>query len=101
MDGGGRIPQPLTRSGQSEPAAAVQAAPRRACALRRANTRAIRISTRTGALGALGALERWVFRHAPTFWDFEPPRGAGMVAALLVILAGAGYGVVRGGHLAD
>jgi cell division protein FtsQ len=66
--------------------------------LRRANTRTIRISTRTGARGAI---ERLVFRHAPTFWDFESPRGAGMVAALLVILAGAGYGVVRGGHLAD
>jgi len=98
MDGGGRIPQPLMRSGQSEPAAGAPAAPRRACAWRRASTRTIGTATRAGALGAL---ERWALRHAATVWDFQPPRGAGVTAAILVILAGAGYGVVRGGHLSE
>jgi cell division protein FtsQ len=98
MDGGGRIPQPLTRSGQSEPAALAQAPPRRVRASRRAAARASRVSVHTGLRGAV---ERVVFRYGPTLLNFDLPRGAGMVAALLIMLAGAGYGAVRGGHLAE
>jgi cell division protein FtsQ len=32
--------------------------------------------------------------------QYQPPRGAGITAAVLLILAAAGYGAVRGGHAA-
>ena len=96
MDGGGRIPQPLMRSGQSEPAAAAgKAAARRIRSLRRARMRALSTSTRTGVFGAI---ERFALHLAAPFADWAPPRGAGVVTAFVIVLAGAGYGTIRGGH---
>lgn len=93
MDGGGRFSQPLTRSGSPESAAgaASTGAPRARAGRRRAS----RLSHRDGFIGAI---ERVIHRFSGIL-DWRPPRGAGITAAIVVMLGGAAFGVVRGDHL--
>src|SRR5262245_48512026 len=83
MDGGGRLAQSLKRSGKNPGSARRRS---RARALRRP---AIERSTWIGRL-----LPRWL----GPIMRFHVPRGAGVAATALLILASASYGVLRGGH---
>jgi cell division protein FtsQ len=85
MDGGRRLAEPVTE-GASRPAAGAAPVSRRA----RARTRFALGRTRLER-----AIRRWVgpVRH----WQL--PRGLGIAAASVFMLASAGFGVVRGGHL--
>jgi len=59
---------------------------------------------RTRTAAASGTISRW--RRLGRRWlspivDLQPPRGAGPVAAIVLIAASAGYGVVKGDHAPD
>ena len=73
MDGRGRLAEPL----------------RDGCARARRRTADLLI-------GWQRLLRRWL---KPLF-DLDPPRGVGVAASVLLLLASAGYGVVCGGHVA-
>src|SRR5262245_5631622 len=80
MDGRGRLAQSLkgmVRSDVAEDAGA------------RARARAPR-----SAIGIARLLDRWSY-----YLDRHLPRGLGLMAAIGVVLAGLGYGAVRGDHL--
>jgi cell division protein FtsQ len=98
MDGGGRLDQPLMRSGphwgpRSEGAPS-DAPPRRPGAARR------RLRDRLDRFASVAAhlrsVERFCLRIARL-----PPRGFGVAGSLLLLAATLGYGAVAGGHVAD
>ena len=84
MDGGGRLTQSLQRSGKNPGSA------RRRPRARPMRRPAIERSTWIGRL-----LPRWL---GPLL-QFRVPRGAGVAATAVLILASGSYGVVRGGHI--
>jgi cell division protein FtsQ len=97
MDGGGRLDQPLMRSGQSgveqagapsnEPAEShARVKPRRRRRIRPAWWRTLRRH-----VGSLVGKVR----------QLPPPRGIGIAASALLLAASLGYGVVKGQHVAD
>jgi cell division protein FtsQ len=47
------------------------------------------------------AYDRVLQRCAATVAQFHPPRGVGIAASVVLVIAALGYGVVRGGHLAE
>jgi cell division protein FtsQ len=47
------------------------------------------------------AYDRLLQRCAATVAQFHPPRGAGIAASVALLIAALGYGVVRGGHIAE
>ena len=83
MDGRGRLAQPLKRTGQS------RTAPVRAP--RRPRVRAA--SARPTKFGRL--LQRW----GTPILQWHSPRGFGTAVATALIIASAGYGADKGGHL--
>jgi cell division protein FtsQ len=83
MDGGGRLDQPLTRSGQS--AAERGGAPVDEPTSARAKASRFRPSDRL--------VSRWTARIA------QLPRGAGAAASVLLLGATLGYGAVQGQHV--
>jgi len=97
MDGGGRLDQPLMRSGLSgveqagtpsdEPAQShARIRPRRRRRRRPAWWRTLR-----------GHVGRWGDKVV----RLPPPRGIGIAASALLLAASLGYGVVKGQHVAD
>ena len=97
MDGGGRLDQPLTRSGLSGVGEA--GAPHDAPSRPRvgASRRRHRLFRPVWSSAHLGLAARW----RPRFMGFPMPRGIG-IAGSVVLLAGAlSYGVVKGQHIPD
>ena len=97
MDGGGRLDQPLMRSGPGVEAAVEQAGtsfdapplPRAENDLRRGRTERLAWLASRGRL-----MGRWALR---TVW--LPPPGVGVAASVLLLAATLGYGVFAGGHV--
>ncbi len=87
MDGRGRLAEPVTDGAETRPAAGTAPEPRRA----RKRPRLGRGRTRVRRLA-----RRWSGRLI----DLPIPRGVGIAAVILFVLAAAGYGAVRGDHLA-
>jgi len=93
MDGAGRLAGPL--SGTAPPRLSISASTKPVTRRRRADWR--------GSDGARGsraawAITRWLNRVTDRVARL--PRHAGTAAAILILAASAGYGTVRGGHLA-
>lgn len=97
MDGGGRLDQPLMRSGPSgeRGAGAVDYQPGRS---------RVRVLPRRRLISApdwfhayAGLIARWTVRVR----RLPLPRGAGVIGTILLIGGSLAYGVVRGGHVAD
>jgi cell division protein FtsQ len=88
MDGGGRLDQPLMRSGPdaAEEIGSPFDAPRRWRVLDRLVRRA----------GSRRRLGRWGSRIAHL-----PPPGIGIAGSMLLLAATLGYGAIAGGHVAD
>jgi cell division protein FtsQ len=97
MDGGGRLDQPLMRSGQSgaKRVGAAHDEPSRAHAPtdqhRRRENRFVAVSTYRRLTG------RWAARNA----DFPLPRGAGVAGSILLIAGALAYGAVAGQHVPE
>ena len=92
MDGGGRLDQPLMRSGQS---AAMQVgmpvdepAPAQAA-----------ISDHDDRVAWLSAYRRLVGRWGARAAHWQLPRGVGVASSILLLVASLGYGAVRGQHV--
>jgi cell division protein FtsQ len=95
MDGGGRLDQPLRRAGLS--AAVGVGAP--VDAPSRARVGIARRCGRRRLPAWLTAPGRRSGRWAARFVRLPPPRGAGIAAAVLLLAAALGYGVVDGQHV--
>ena len=85
MDGGGRLDQPLMRSGPkaTEEVGAPYDGQRR-------QLRALRFAWGIGYRRRIG---RWNLRI--------PPPGVGIAGSVLLLAATLGYGAIAGGHVAD
>jgi len=101
MDGGGRLDQPLMRSGPIAGPRAVEAAgapfdepqrPRAENASRRG---------RPDRFAWLAAYGRWMGRWNARIARLPPPPGFGIAGSVLLLAAALGYGAVAGGHVAD
>jgi cell division protein FtsQ len=97
MDGGGRLAGSLSETATSRPveAGSAKAVSRRRRAVRRGSDGA----RRSDKAGWWRSFSRRLDRTADRLSRL--PRHGGVVAAALVIAAGAGYGVVRGGHVGE
>ena len=84
MDGGGRVAQPLKRSSR----------PPRAGTAARASWPGLQLEILTRA-------KRSLRRYLGPLCQRQVPRGAGVVAATLFVLASIGYGTLRGDHLPE
>jgi len=91
MDGGGCLAEPL--NGQERPVAG-SANARRTRAARRRPRVARRISS-----SRIGGLKRRFTARLEKLDGLRLPRGLGIAAAALIVLAGAAFGTVRGGHV--
>src|SRR5579872_4503444 len=56
---------------------------------------------RPRAAVVFGRWRRFARRWGSPILQFDPPRGAGPAAAIVLMLASAGYGVVKGGHVPE
>lgn len=95
MDGGGRLDQPLTRSGQSaaKPVGAPHDEPSRTRApADQPRRREIRFSASLGYRRLIG---RWAAKVA------HLPRGAGVIGSILLIAGALVYGAVAGQHVSE
>ena len=92
MDGRGRLAQSLNPAGpdRQPTGVTIDALPRRRV-VRRALARAARDSR----------FERLIERYDSFFTSLKFHRGGGVAATLLIIAASIGYGVVKGGHIAE
>ncbi|MGH8252463.1 MAG: cell division protein FtsQ/DivIB [Steroidobacteraceae bacterium] len=96
MDGGGRLAQPLTRSGPSdaeEAAMPADAEPRPPATLSSHSRRGRAAWLR----GYASLLQRWALLVAQR----RPRQGAGIAASAALLIAALAYGVVKGGHVID
>jgi cell division protein FtsQ len=91
MDGRRRLAEPVTDGAPTRPAAGAAPEPRRV----RARMRIPLDLKFFGDIKLVRALRRRIW--AGKTWRL--PRGAGIAAALMLVMASAGYGAVRGGHL--
>ena len=82
MDGGGRLAQPLKRASRPRRAKAVAGTPRL--------TFRIEIPT---------CMKRLVHRYLVPMREWRPPRGAGVAAAMVLVLVSIAYGAIKGDHL--
>ncbi|MFZ0527159.1 MAG: cell division protein FtsQ/DivIB [Xanthobacteraceae bacterium] len=95
MDGGGRLDQPLTRSGQSaaKPVGAPHDEPSRTRApVDRPRHRDIRFAASLNYRRLIG---RWAAKVA------HLPRGAGVIGSILLIAGALAYGAVAGQHVSE
>jgi cell division protein FtsQ len=106
MDGGGRLDQPLKRSGPTagERLGASAGAPtqRRSRSARRVRTLLpIRLHDELKSLLPpwLGAAVGLSGRFLAKLVRLPPPRGAGIAASILLLVSAIAYGVVEGNHL--
>jgi cell division protein FtsQ len=97
MDGGGRLDQPLTRSG---PTMAEAAGPPLD---ERYRTRAENDphGDSIDRFDVRVFYRRLIWRWRSTLARLLPPAGLGMAASLILVAAGLGYGSVAGGHIAN
>src|ERR1700691_5393917 len=99
MDGGGRLDQPLMRSG---PAGVEEAgAPLDEPAQSHARIRSRRSRRRRIRPAWWMAYQRFGGRWIAKYLRFPPPRGVGIAASVLLLVASLGYGVVQGQHIPD
>jgi cell division protein FtsQ len=108
MDGGGRLDQPLVRSGLAagERIGAPFDEPRerRAPSARR-RSRAqlpawLRYELKNPLPPWLDAAFRWAGRRLVKMLRLPPPRGVGITASIVLVASALSYGVVKGNHLA-
>ena len=90
MDGGRRLAQSLTWLARCAGAAIAEMASRRA--------RAASLSSDDDTVVPSARFAR---RAYVKLINMRPPRGAGIAATVLVVLASAGYGVIKGDHIPD
>ncbi len=95
MDGGGRLDQPLTRSGQS--AAKQLGAP--VDEPNSARVQTARYRRRESYLGRFPIYRRLTGRWAAKIARFPLPRGVGVAGSILLLAATLGYGAVAGQHV--
>src|SRR5580704_3190565 len=97
MDGGGRLDQPLMRSGPSgeRAAGAVDHEPGRSRV--RVLSRRRQVSMPNWFHAYAGMTARWTARVR----RLPLPPGAGVIGTVLLIAGSLAYGVVRGGHVSD
>jgi len=95
MDGGGRLDQPLMRSGQS--AKKQVGAPHDEPS--RTHAPADRHSRRESRFGVFASYRRLTGRWAGKIAHLPLPRGAGVVGSILLIAGALGYGAVAGQHI--
>src|SRR5262249_5862522 len=106
MDGGGRLDQPLMRSGlQRGPGAEGVGSPFRAPLRQRVGRRRRRLRfdlecwrdrlDRVRSLAWVAAYRQWTERFARP----PPPRGVGIAGAVLFLTLALGYGALIGGHV--
>jgi cell division protein FtsQ len=86
MDGRGRLAEPVAGGAPARPVAGTAPAPQG-------------IRSRVRAFVGGGRLRRLTRRWSALAAQLWIPRGAGIVAASLLLAASIGYGTVRGGHL--
>jgi len=102
MDGGGRLDQPLTRSGPkaAEEAGPLVDEPPRSHAENRPGRFGTHRFARSGPYRRMlgrGLIGRLGLR----FVRLPPPPGVGVAASILLLAGTLGYGAVTGGHVAD
>ena len=97
MDGGGRLDQPLMRSGQS--AAKPVGAPHDEPSRTRAPTDQPR--RRENRFVAFSAYRRLIGRWAAKIAHLPLPRGVGIAGSILLLAGALGYGAVAGQHVPD
>ena len=97
MDGGGRLDQSLTRSGQS--AAKPHGAPVDEPASARAHAEPYR--RRGDRLADLPGFRKLTGRWGGKIGHLPLPNGIGVVGSVLLLAATLGYGAVAGGHVPD
>jgi cell division protein FtsQ len=97
MDGGGRLDQPLMRSG---PRAAEETGP----PVDEPHRPRVENYARIGRADRWAwppARYRWCGRRRSRFVRLPPPPGVGIAASVLLLAATLGYGAIAGGHVAD
>ncbi len=99
MDGGGRLDQPLMRSGPktAEEAGPLVDEPRRSRAENRKRTRRFVWAAPSRRIIGQGLIGRLVLR----FVRLPLPPGVGIAASILLLAGALSYGAVTGGHVAD
>jgi cell division protein FtsQ len=108
MDGGGRLDQPLMRSGPAAGeriGAPVDAPKERRARTARGQRRApvpawLRYELKAPLPSWLDAALRRAGRRLAKMARLPPPRGVGIAASVLLLASALGYGVVEGNHLA-
>src|ERR1700674_5930746 len=102
MDGGGRVPGSLTGTAVSQPPASAPATAvlRRRRPARRSGGGAGRLDGAGWWRGLTRRLDR-ILAGIARLMGMCLPRHAGVAAALLIVVASAGYGTVRGGHVGE
>jgi cell division protein FtsQ len=90
MDGRRRLAEPVTDGAPTRPAAGAAPEPQRARAAVR-----IPLGFNIGNTRLARPLRRWIW--AVQAWRL--PRCAGVIAALMLVVASVAYGTIRGGHL--
>jgi cell division protein FtsQ len=95
MDGGGRLDQPLMRSGQSaaKPVGAPHDEPSRTCAPFEQHR------LRESCFGVLTSYRRLTGRWAAIIARLPLPRGAGVIGSVLLIAGALVYGAFAGQHI--
>jgi cell division protein FtsQ len=97
MDGGGRLDQPLTRSGQS--AAKQHGAPGDEPG--RARVRADHYRGRGGGFARLAAYRLLAGRWTKMIVHLPLPQGIGVIGSIVLLTATLGYGAVAGQHVPE
>jgi cell division protein FtsQ len=109
MDGGGRLDQPLMRSGpqrgsgaegRSAPSDALPRRQRRRKNRLRGRLNFQPLRDRLDRIPWLAAYRQWIERCGVRIARL-PPRGFGLAGFVLLLAATLGYGAVAGGHVAD
>ena len=106
MDGGGRLDQPLMRSGLAagDDRGASGGVPMRRALSRRGRLRIavpvwLQSELQAWLPAWIGALHWRLRRAMARIMRLPPPRGVGIAASLLLLAGAIGYGVVKGQHL--
>jgi cell division protein FtsQ len=99
MDGGGRLDQPLTRSGPKRGSSGAAGVDTTTDESRLARTANNSLRSHLDYVGWLTAYRRWIGRWGTKLARLPPPRGFGIAASVFLLAAALGYGAVVGGHV--